>query len=139
MAKKVNDSVLLMGGLVAGAIGSRLISSKVGGLFPASVPPAFANVIPIAGGIFLVKNKNAFLRGAGYGMIAAGGSRFAGELIPAIGSMSTGSNAIRNAGTKYLSLPATNAILSMPASQANLASPYARPMGNNNIVEPRQF
>ena len=130
--KKANTQLLV--GVVAGAIASRFVGSAVGGLFPSSVPPAFANVIPIAAGIFLSTNKNEFAKGAGYGMIAAGGSRFLGELVPAIG------RAEFMPTKKYLSgmgMPANQAILSMPANQSILSGPFTSQSMRSGIVEPK--
>ena len=130
--KKANTQLLV--GVVAGAIASRFVGSAVGGLFPSSVPPAFANLIPIAAGVFLSTNKNEFAKGAGYGMIAAGGSRFVGELVPAIGR---GQYMPQKKFLAGLGMPANQAILSMPANQAILSGPMTNASVRAGIVEPK--
>jgi hypothetical protein len=127
--KKANTNLIV--GVVAGALASRFVGSAVGGLLPSSVPPAFANIIPIAAGIYLSTNKSEFAKGAGYGMIAAGGSRFIGELVPAIGRgqfMPT---------QRFLGMPANQSILSMPANQSIMSGPHTNASYRNNIVEPK--
>lgn len=128
-----NKNTQLFIGLAVGAIASRFVGSAVGGVFPSSVPPAFANVIPVALGIYLAGNKNELAKGAGYGMIAAGGSRFIGELVPAIG------RAEFKPTQRYLGMPANQAILSMPANQAILSQPASMFSKRAGIVEPKGF
>jgi len=136
----MSDNTQMVLGVVAGAVGARVLASKLGGIFPASIPPQFANAVPLGVGIALIKNKNAFARGAGFGMIAASGSRFLGELIPGIGALEL-PNRNMLMPQKFLGLPATAAILSMPASQANLSGNHGGYMNSSikSIVEPRQF
>ena len=127
-----NKNTQLLIGLVGGAIATRFVGSAVGSIFPSSVPPAFANAIPIALGIFLSTNKNDITKGAGYGMIAAGGSRFVGELVPAIGRSEF------RPTQRFLGMPANQSILSMPANQSILSRP-ASMMKKAGIVEPKGF
>lgn len=136
--KKPSIDTQLMIGIVGGAIASRFVSTKVGDLFPASVPKSFANLIPIALGIYLVGNKNAAMKGAGYGMIASGGSRFAGEMIPAIGKYATVSN---ERAPRLLSFPSNQAIMSYPANASNMSGVYSDESRIKSMTEPftRQF
>lgn len=122
---------MLLVGVVAGAIASRYVGTAVGGLLPASVPSAFANAIPVGLGLYLVTNKNEFAKGAGYGMVAAGGSRFIGELVPAIG------RAEFRPTQRFLGMPANQAILSMPANQSILSGPHTSASYKSGIVEPK--
>lgn len=122
---------MLIAGIVAGSLASRYVGTTIGNLLPASVPPAFANVIPVGLGVYLSTNKNEFAKGAGYGMIAAGGSRFVGELVPAIGRASF------RPTQKYLGMPANQSILSMPANQSILSGPFTSQSIKSGIVEPK--
>lgn len=127
--KKANTQLLL--GVVAGAIGTRLLGSKIGDLLPASIPSSFANVIPIAAGIYLTTNKSDFAKGAGYGAIAAGGSRFLGELIPALGAREF------RPVQRTLGMPANQSILSFPANQSVMSGVHTSASVRNGSVEPK--
>jgi hypothetical protein len=65
-------------------------------------------------------------------MIAAGGSRFVGELVPAIGRSEF------RPTQRFLGMPANQSILSMPANQSILSRP-ASMMKKAGIVEPKGF
>jgi hypothetical protein len=126
-----NKNTMLLVGVVAGAIASRYVGTAVGGLLPSSVPSAFANAIPVGLGLYLATNKNEFAKGAGYGMVAAGGSRFIGELVPAIG------RAEFRPAQRFLGMPANQSILSMPANQSILSGPHTSASYKSGIVEPK--
>jgi hypothetical protein len=132
MAKSVTVSKDLLqnaAALAGGAVLGRMAGSKVAALLPSSVPGAFANVVPVGIGLFLMTRKNSMAVWAGAGMVAAGGSRFLGELIPAIGAPgkmlnpNTRKFLYSQNSRKAINLPASQANLGFPASQANLGFP----------------
>jgi hypothetical protein len=82
-SRKMNIDFMSIGGNIAGAIASKILVSKL---------PIQNNLIksvsPIALGIFLSNNKNAFIRNAGLGMIAVGGSEVVKTIVPGLSGAS---------------------------------------------------
>jgi hypothetical protein len=82
-SSKMKIDFMSIGGNIAGAIASKILVSKL---------PIQNNLIksvaPIALGVFLSSNKNAFIRNAGFGMIAVGGSEVVKSVIPGLAGAS---------------------------------------------------
>ena len=97
-------------GVVAGAVAAGFVSKLVNDKMP-NTPGYIKALIPIGAGIFLTGNKNAIIKGAGFGMVAKGGAELAGTLIPGIG----------NVDDIFLSAPADQSILSLPADMSVLS------------------
>jgi hypothetical protein len=97
-------------GVVAGAVAAGFVSKLVNDKMP-NTPGYIKALIPIGAGIFLTGNKNAIIKGAGFGMVAKGGAELASTLIPGIG----------NIDEVFLSAPADQSILSLPADQSVLS------------------
>jgi hypothetical protein len=103
-------------GVVAGAVAAGFVSKLVNDKMP-NTPGYIKALIPIGAGIFLTGNKNAIIKGAGFGMVAKGGAELASTLIPGIG----------NIDEVFLSAPADQSILSLPADQSVLS-------GNDDFI-----
>ena len=97
-------------GVVAGAVAAGFVSKLVNDKLP-NTPGFVKSLIPIGVGVFLAGNKNAILKGAGFGMVAKGGAELASTLIPGIGE----------AEDIFMSSPADQSILSLPADQSVLS------------------
>jgi hypothetical protein len=97
-------------GVVAGAVAAGFVSKLVNDKMP-NTPGYIKALIPIGAGIFLTGNKNAIIKGAGFGMVAKGGAELASTLIPGIG----------NVDEIFLSAPADQSILSLPADMSVLS------------------
>ena len=97
-------------GVVAGAVAAGFVSKLVNDKMP-NTPGYIKALIPIGAGIFLTGNKNAIIKGAGFGMVAKGGADLASTLIPGIGE----------AEDIFMSAPADQSILSLPADQSVLS------------------
>jgi hypothetical protein len=80
---KMKVDFMSIGGNIVGAIASKVLVSKL---------PIQNNLIksvaPIALGVFLSGNKNNFIKNAGLGMIAVGGSEVVKTLVPGLAGMS---------------------------------------------------
>jgi hypothetical protein len=76
---KMKVDFMSIGGNIVGAIASKVLVSKL---------PIQNNLIksvaPIALGVFLSGNKNSFIKNAGLGMIAVGGSEVVKTLVPGL-------------------------------------------------------
>ena len=83
------------GGIIAGSF----VGKKVATMLPASLPSYAAPAINTVAGIFLLNSKNTMLRGAGAGLIAAGGD----GLLSAVGIN----------GYDYMPLPEQNFVQPM--------------------------
>ena len=97
-------------GVVAGAVAAGFVSKLINDKLP-NTPGFVKSLIPIGLGVFMAGNKNAIVKGAGFGMVAKGGADLASTLIPGIGE----------AEDVFLSLPADQSILSLPADQSILS------------------
>ena len=107
MKLPINDIL----GVVAGAVAAGFVSKLVNDKLP-NTPSYVKSLIPIGLGVFLAGNKNAIVKGAGFGMVAKGGADLASTLIPGIG----------DAEDVFLSAPADQSILSLPADQSILSA-----------------
>jgi hypothetical protein len=97
-------------GVVAGAVAAGFVSKLINDKLP-NTPGAVKSLIPIGLGVFMAGNKNAIVKGAGFGMVAKGGADLASTLIPGIGE----------AEDIFMSSPADQSILSLPADQSVLS------------------
>jgi hypothetical protein len=97
-------------GVVAGAVTAGFVSKLINDKLP-NTPGFVKSLIPIGLGVFMAGNKNAIVKGAGFGMVAKGGADLASTLIPGIG----------DAEDVFLSSPADQSILSLPADQSVLS------------------
>ena len=97
-------------GVVAGAVAAGFVSKLVNDKLP-NTPGFVKSLIPIGVGVFLAGNKNAIIKGAGFGMVAKGGAELASSVIPGIGE----------AEDIFMSSPADQSILSLPADQSVLS------------------
>jgi len=105
-------------GVIAGAVAANLVSKAVDKAMPTGSPVIKA-LIPVAAGVFLATQKNALVKGAGFGMVAKGGSSLVDAFLPNMGAIDdvfsmTGDD-------DFLSLPADQSILSLPADQSILS------------------
>ena len=82
---KMKVDFMSIGGNIVGAIASKVLVSKL---------PIQNNLIksvaPIALGVFLSGNKNSFIKNAGLGMIAVGGSEVVKTLVPGLSGLTEG-------------------------------------------------
>lgn len=97
-------------GVVAGAVAAGFVSKLINDKLP-NTPGFVKSLIPIGLGVFMAGNKNAIVKGAGFGMVAKGGADLATTLIPGIGE----------AEDIFMSAPADQSILSLPADQSVLS------------------
>jgi hypothetical protein len=105
-------------GVIAGAVAANLVAKAVDKAMPTGSPVVKA-LIPVAAGVFLATQKNALVKGAGFGMVAKGGSSLVDAFLPNMGAIDdiftmTGDD-------DFLSLPADQSILSLPADQSILS------------------
>jgi hypothetical protein len=110
-------------GVVAGAVAAGFVSKMVDKQFP-TLQPQLKSLIPIAAGVFLAGNKNAIVKGAGFGMVAKGGADLAESLLP---------NTIAGIDDIFLSSPADQSILSAPADQSILSGYYGDEMNGDDM------
>ena len=80
---KSKNAITTAGGLVVGAIAANYVSNQAGKMIPAV--GKFSGAVPIIVGWFLAGMKNDIAKAAGAGMIAAGGAKLIGGLVPGIG------------------------------------------------------
>jgi hypothetical protein len=97
-------------GVVAGAVAAGFVSKLINDKLP-NTPGFVKSLIPIGLGVFMAGNKNAIVKGAGFGMVAKGGADLASTLIPGIGE----------AEDIFMSSPADQSILSLPSDQSILS------------------
>jgi hypothetical protein len=97
-------------GVVTGAVAAGFVSKLINDKLP-NTPGFVKSLIPIGLGVFMAGNKNAIVKGAGFGMVAKGGADLASTLIPGIGE----------AEDIFMSSPADQSILSLPADQSVLS------------------
>jgi hypothetical protein len=112
-------------GVIAGAVAANLVSKAVDKAMPTGSPVVKA-LIPVAAGVFLATQKNALVKGAGFGMVAKGGSSLVDAFLPNMGAIDdifsmTGDDDFMNGEEDFLSLPADQSILSLPADQSILS------------------
>jgi hypothetical protein len=106
-------------GVVAGAIAAGLVSKAINSALP-TAPGAVKALIPVGLGIFLAGMKSPIVKGAGFGMIAKGGSSLVEAFAPnMMGSVDDLFET--TVGEYYVNGPADQSILSGPADQSILS------------------
>ena len=113
-------------GVVAGSVAAGMVEKLVTKLLPNSTPYVKA-LVPVAAGIFLAMQKNEIVKGAGFGMVAAGGSALVDAFMPA--SVTGVDDYFMSEMDEFMSLPADQSILSAPADQSILSG-YEEDMMN---------
>ena len=107
-------------GVVAGSIAAGLVSKAINSALP-TAPAAVKALIPVAAGIYLAGMKSPIVKGAGFGMIAKGGSNLVEVFLPnAMGSVDD----LFSLGEYYVNAPADQSILPAPADQSILSEYY---------------
>ena len=110
-------------GVVAGAIAAGLVSKAINTALP-TAPGAVKALIPIGAGIFLAGMKSPIVKGAGFGMIAKGGSALVEVFAPNIIGEVEELFSVNGMDTYYVNGPADQSILSGPADQSILSEYY---------------
>ena len=80
---KSKNAITTAGGLVIGAVAANYVSNQAGKMIPAV--GKFSGAVPVIVGWFLAGMKNDIAKAAGAGMIAAGGAKLIGGLVPGMG------------------------------------------------------
>jgi hypothetical protein len=106
-------------GVVAGSVAAGFVEKLVGKYMPNSSGTVKA-LVPVAAGIFLAMQKNEIVKGAGFGMVAAGGSALVDAFMPA--SVGEVDDYFMSEIDEYLNAPADQSILSAPADQSILSA-----------------
>ena len=104
-------------GVVAGAVAAGFVSKLVNDKLP-NTPGFVKSLIPIGVGVFLAGNKNAILKGAGFGMIAKGSA----SIVEAFGIGQPNVDELFLSEMDMLSSPMDQSILSAPADQSILSA-----------------
>jgi hypothetical protein len=112
-------------GVVAGSVAAGMVEKLVSKFLPTASPTVKA-LVPVAAGVFLAMQKNAIVKGAGFGMVAAGGSALVNAFMPAAGVTGVDDYFVSemdeiNAFDDYMGAPADQSILSAPADQSILS------------------
>jgi hypothetical protein len=118
-------------GVVAGSVAAGLVGKLVVKFLPTSSKTVQA-LVPVAAGVFLAMQKNEIIKGAGFGMVAAGGSALVDAFMPAVTGVDD--YFLSEMDEDFMGLPADQSILSMPADQSIL-SQYDEEMGINGEEE----
>jgi hypothetical protein len=129
MAKKMMSKLPLQEvlGVIAGAVAANLVTKAVDKAMPTG-SPVIKSLIPVAAGVFLATQKNPLVKGAGFGMVAKGGSALVDAFLPnAVGQID---DLFMNGDDDMLGLPADQSILSLPADQSILSG-----MDEDGIME----
>jgi len=108
---------------ILGVVAGSVAAGMVGKLVLKYMPTASATVqalVPVAAGVFLAMQKNEIVKGAGFGMVAAGGSALVDAFMPA-GVTGNVDDYFISEYDDYLGLPADQSILSAPADQSILS------------------
>jgi hypothetical protein len=112
-------------GVVAGSVAAGMVEKLVTKFLPNSSATVKA-LVPVAAGVFLAMQKNAIIKGAGFGMVAAGGSQLVEAFMPSkvgeVDDLFISEMDEINAYDDYLNAPADQSILSSPADQSILSS-----------------
>jgi hypothetical protein len=119
MAKKMMSKLPMQEvlGVIGGAIAANLVSKAITKAMPNSSATVKA-LIPVGLGVFLATQKNALVKGAGFGMVAKGGSELVDALLPGMGAVD---DLFLSGDDDMLGLPADQSILSLPADQSILS------------------
>jgi hypothetical protein len=108
---------------ILGVVAGSVAAGMVGKLVLKYMPTASATVqalVPVAAGVFLAMQKNEIVKGAGFGMVAAGGSALVEAFMPAtVGNVD---DYFLSEFDDYLNAPADQSILSAPADQSILSA-----------------
>jgi len=105
-------------GVIAGAVAANLVTKAVDKAMPTG-SPVIKSLIPVAAGVFLATQKNPLVKGAGFGMVAKGGSALVDAFLP--NAMGQVDDLFMNGDDDMLGLPADQSILSLPADQSILS------------------
>jgi len=105
-------------GVVAGSVAAGFVEKLVVKFMPTSSATVRA-LVPVAAGVFLAMQKNEIVKGAGFGMVAAGGSALVDAFMPA--SVTGVDDYFMSEMDDFMSLPADQSILSAPADQSILS------------------
>jgi hypothetical protein len=129
MAKKMMSKLPLQEvlGVIAGAVAANLVTKAVDKAMPTG-SPVIKSLIPVAAGVFLATQKNPLVKGAGFGMVAKGGSALVDAFLP--NTMGQVDDLFMNGDDDMLGLPADQSILSLPADQSILSG-----MDEDGIME----
>lgn len=84
MKLKIKDTAMTAAGLVAGSVAANFMNNKLSAKI---TNPKLLAAAPLAVGIFLSMQKNGMLKNVGYGMMANGGSRLVGQLVPGLAGL----------------------------------------------------
>jgi len=104
-------------GVVAGSVAAGMVEKLVSKYLPTSSASVKA-LVPIAAGVFLAMQKNEIVKGAGFGMVAAGGSSLVDAFMPRVGEVD---DYFISEMDEFLNAPADQSILSAPADQSILS------------------
>lgn len=117
-SKSSNTQMII--GVAAGAVAAGFVGRLIQNF---NLPQPVAAAAPIVLGVVLSGQKNALVKGAGFGMIAKGSNDLVGALIPAAVSAPDVDDSIfmNGADDDFLGLPADQSILSLPADQSILS------------------
>ena len=112
-------------GVIAGSVAAGYAGKLVTKLMPTASETVKA-LVPLAAGVFLAMQKNEIVKGAGFGMVAAGGSLLVDAFIPAsVGNVDeffiSESDDFMSEADEFLNAPADQSILSAPADQSILS------------------
>jgi hypothetical protein len=111
-------------GVVAGSVAAGMVEKLVAKFLPTASPTVKA-LVPVAAGVFLAMQKNSIVKGAGFGMVAAGGSALVNAFMPAsvgnVDDLFISEMDEMNAYDDYMGSPADQSILSAPADQSILS------------------
>jgi hypothetical protein len=120
MAKKMTSKLPLQEvlGVIAGAVAANLVTKAVDKAMPTG-SPVIKSLIPVAAGVFLATQKNPLVKGAGFGMVAKGGSALVDAFLT--NAMGQVDDLFMNGDDDMLGLPADQSILSLPADQSILS------------------
>jgi hypothetical protein len=129
MAKKMMSKLPLQEvlGVIAGAVAANLVTKAVDKAMPTG-SPVIKSLIPVAAGVFLATQKNPLVKGAGFGMVAKGGSALVDAFL--LNTMGQVDDLFMNGDDDMLGLPADQSILSLPADQSILSG-----MDEDGIME----
>jgi len=83
MAKKSSKKVDM--GQVLGVILGGAVASKISGINLPVIPEKARPALPLVVGFLLTRGKSGMAKAAGYGMIAVGGTKLIGAMVPSLG------------------------------------------------------
>lgn len=110
---------------ILGVVAGSVAAGMVGKLILKVMPTASATVqalVPVAAGVFLAMQKNEIIKGAGFGMVAAGGSALVDAFMPPTVGANDVDEYFMSEYDDYLSEPADQSILSSPMDQSILSA-----------------